>query len=100
MNTAKGFPIAIGTNSYTLQIMIKNYFKIAWRNLLKNKMYSFVNIFGLAVGMAVTIMIGLWMNDESQDCSGLAKPDFQREHRNRSRHSSPTRAHTSQWLRK
>ncbi|MFT6478915.1 MAG: ABC-type antimicrobial peptide transport system permease subunit [Spirosomataceae bacterium] len=64
MNTAKGFPIAIGTNSYTLQIMIKNYFKIAWRNLLKNKMYSFVNIFGLAVGMAVTIMIGLWMNDE------------------------------------
>jgi predicted permease len=44
--------------------MIKNYFKIAWRNLLKNKMYSFVNIFGLAVGMAVTIMIGLWVNDE------------------------------------
>jgi len=44
--------------------MIRNYFKIAWRNLIKNKVYSFINIFGLAIGMAVTIMIGLWINDE------------------------------------
>ncbi|ULC59198.1 ABC transporter permease [Flaviramulus sp. BrNp1-15] len=44
--------------------MIRNYFKIAWRNLLKNKVYSFINIFGLAIGMAVTIMIGLWIVDE------------------------------------
>ena len=44
--------------------MIKNYFKIAWRNLLKNKVYSFINIFGLAIGMAVTIMISLWIVDE------------------------------------
>lgn len=44
--------------------MLKNYFKIAWRNLLKNKVYSFINIFGLAIGMAVTIMIGLWIGDE------------------------------------
>ncbi len=44
--------------------MIRNYFKIAWRNLLKNKVYSFINIFGLAIGMAVTIMITLWINDE------------------------------------
>ncbi|MBN3583164.1 ABC transporter permease [Algoriphagus aestuarii] len=44
--------------------MLKNYFKIAWRNLLKNKVYSFINIFGLSLGMAVTIMIGLWVNDE------------------------------------
>jgi len=44
--------------------MLKNYLKIAFRNLLKNKVYSFINIFGLAVGMAVTIMIGLWVNDE------------------------------------
>jgi putative ABC transport system permease protein len=41
-----------------------NYLKIAWRNLLKNKMYSFINIGGLAVGMAVAMMIGLWVNDE------------------------------------
>jgi putative ABC transport system permease protein len=44
--------------------MIKNYFKIAWRNLLKHKLYSFINIFGLALGMAVTILIGLWVWDE------------------------------------
>lgn len=41
-----------------------NYLKIAWRNLVKNKMYSFINIGGLAVGMAVAMMIGLWVNDE------------------------------------
>lgn len=44
--------------------MIKNYFKIAWRNLLKNKAYSVINIGGLALGMAVTLIIGLWMQDE------------------------------------
>ncbi|MBW1299082.1 ABC transporter permease [Aquimarina litoralis] len=44
--------------------MIKNYFKIAWRNLLKNKVYSFINISGLAIGMAATILIGLWIYDE------------------------------------
>lgn len=44
--------------------MLLNYLKIAWRNLLKNKMYSFINIGGLAVGMAVAMMIGLWVNDE------------------------------------
>ncbi len=44
--------------------MFKNYIKIAFRNLLKNKVYSFINIFGLAIGMAVTIMIGLWIADE------------------------------------
>ena len=44
--------------------MIKNYFKTAWRNLIKNKVYSFINIFGLAIGMAVTVMITLWIIDE------------------------------------
>ncbi|MFK2821326.1 FtsX-like permease family protein [Flavobacteriaceae sp. LMIT009] len=44
--------------------MIKNYFKVAWRNLKKNKIYSFINIFGLAIGLAVTIMIALWVVDE------------------------------------
>jgi len=44
--------------------MIKNYFKIAWRNLLKNKVYSFINITGLAAGMAVALLIGLWVWDE------------------------------------
>jgi hypothetical protein len=44
--------------------MIKNYFKIAWRNLIKSKGYSAINIGGLAVGMAVAMMIGLWVYDE------------------------------------
>jgi putative ABC transport system permease protein len=44
--------------------MIKNYFKIAWRNLIKNKGYSAINIGGLAVGMAVAMLIGLWVWDE------------------------------------
>jgi putative ABC transport system permease protein len=44
--------------------MIRNYFKIAYRNLLKNKAYSLINISGLAVGMAVAILIGLWIYDE------------------------------------
>ncbi|MFC4870677.1 ABC transporter permease [Negadavirga shengliensis] len=44
--------------------MWKNYLKIAWRNLLKNKGYSFINIGGLALGMAVAILNGLWIWDE------------------------------------
>jgi ABC-type antimicrobial peptide transport system permease subunit len=44
--------------------MFKNYFKTAWRNLGKSKMHSFINIVGLAIGMAVAILIGLWMYDE------------------------------------
>src|ERR1700744_754461 len=44
--------------------MIKNYLKIAWRNLLKNKISSLINIGGLAVGMAVAMLIGLWVWDE------------------------------------
>src|SRR5688572_23199866 len=44
--------------------MLQNYFKIGWRNLLKNKGYSFINISGLAVGMAVAMIIGLWVFDE------------------------------------
>ncbi|MBA4056567.1 MAG: ABC transporter permease, partial [Marivirga sp.] len=44
--------------------MFKSYLKIAWRNLIRNKGYSFINISGLALGMAVAILIGLWTYDE------------------------------------
>jgi ABC-type antimicrobial peptide transport system permease subunit len=44
--------------------MIKNYLKIAWRNLIKNRFSSLINIGGLAVGMAVAMLIGLWIFDE------------------------------------
>ncbi|HLX65580.1 MAG TPA: ABC transporter permease [Puia sp.] len=41
--------------------MFKNYFKTSWRNIIKEKGYSGFNILGLAVGMAVALMIGLWV---------------------------------------
>jgi putative ABC transport system permease protein len=44
--------------------MIRNYFKIAWRNLTKSKGYSAINIGGLAVGMAVAMLIAFWIYDE------------------------------------
>lgn len=44
--------------------MYKSYFKIGWRNLLRNKGYSAINIGGLAVGMSIAMLIGLWVWDE------------------------------------
>ncbi|QJB38509.1 ABC transporter permease [Chitinophaga oryzae] len=44
--------------------MIKNYFLVAWRNLLNNKGYSAINIFGLAAGIAVAMVIALWVVHE------------------------------------
>ncbi len=44
--------------------MIQNYLKIAWRNLLKHKSFSFINIFGLAVGIGSCIIIFLYVHDE------------------------------------
>ena len=45
--------------------MFKNYFKIAWRNLLKRKTYAFINIFGLALGAAICLLIVLFIKSES-----------------------------------
>jgi putative ABC transport system permease protein len=44
--------------------MLKNYFKIAWRNLRKNKIFSFINIFGLTIGLASFLLIALYIFDE------------------------------------
>ena len=44
--------------------MLKNYLKIAWRNLFRNRTSSLINIGGLAAGMAVALLIGLWIHDE------------------------------------
>ena len=44
--------------------MFKNYFKTAWRSLRSNTMYSFINITGLAAGLAVSILLLLWVRDE------------------------------------
>jgi putative ABC transport system permease protein len=44
--------------------MIQNYFKIAWRNLIKNKAFSFINILGLSIGISVCFIIMLFVQDE------------------------------------
>jgi putative ABC transport system permease protein len=44
--------------------MIRNYFKTAWRNLVSNKMFSLINIAGLALGMTCSLLIMLWLKDE------------------------------------
>lgn len=44
--------------------MITNYLKISWRNLLKNKTFSLINIIGLAIGLACFILIALYVADE------------------------------------
>jgi ABC-type antimicrobial peptide transport system permease subunit len=44
--------------------MLRNYFKTAWRSLLRNKVYSLLNILGLATGMAVALLIGLWVHEQ------------------------------------
>ncbi len=44
--------------------MLRNYLKVAFRNLTKNSVYSFINIVGLAVGLACSVLISLWVLDE------------------------------------
>ncbi len=55
--------------------MLKNYLKTAFRNLWKNKTYSFLNIFGLAVGIACAGLIFLWLEDELNYNHSNAKKD-------------------------
>jgi putative ABC transport system permease protein len=44
--------------------MFRNYLKIAWRNILRNKFYALLNIIGLTVGLTFGLLILLWVNDE------------------------------------
>ena len=44
--------------------MLKNYFKVAWRNLIKDKQFSFLNLIGLSTGLACALLIYLWVSDE------------------------------------
>ncbi len=57
-------PTFFSNSFYWSFAMIGNYIKIGLRNIKKNKIYSFINISGLAVGMACFIMIILWVQDE------------------------------------
>ncbi len=45
--------------------MIKNHMKIAWRNLIKDKQFTFLNVLGLSAGLACALLIFLWVHDES-----------------------------------
>jgi putative ABC transport system permease protein len=44
--------------------MIKSYFKAAWRNMTRNKLTGFINVFGLAIGLSCSLFIWLWVSDE------------------------------------
>jgi putative ABC transport system permease protein len=58
--------------------MLKNYLTTAWRNIIRNKGYSALNIVGLAMGMAVALLIGLWVYNEYSYDEFL--PDHQRSY--------------------
>jgi putative ABC transport system permease protein len=44
--------------------MFKTHLKIAWRYLIKDRMHSVINVGGLAIGIAVALLVGLWIRDE------------------------------------
>jgi len=52
------------TNPLIRGVMLQNYLKIGWRNQIRNKGYSFINISGLAIGISLAILVGIWINDE------------------------------------
>jgi putative ABC transport system permease protein len=56
--------------------MFENYFKAAWRNLKKNKVYSALNIVGLAIGVVSAALIFLWVEDELNFNHNFAKRDY------------------------
>lgn len=55
--------------------MLKNYLKITWRNLLRHKAFSLINIAGLAIGMASSALILLWIQNEMSYDQFHAKKD-------------------------
>jgi putative ABC transport system permease protein len=57
--------LALYSNLYRKQDMLKNYLKLAWRTLIKGKTYSAINITGLAIGLAASILILLWVQNEN-----------------------------------
>ena len=44
--------------------MIRSYLKIIWRNLVKDRQFTLLNLLGLSVGLACSLLIGLWIVDE------------------------------------
>jgi putative ABC transport system permease protein len=44
--------------------MLRNFFTTAWRNIIRNKTFSILNVFGLTIGIAVCIFIAVWLQTE------------------------------------
>ena len=63
-NTLRSFPKYLKLVVFCRLFMLKNYFKICFRSLERNKLYSFVNIFGLALGLAICFILTLWVQRE------------------------------------
>ncbi|MEM7371908.1 MAG: ABC transporter permease [Bacteroidota bacterium] len=65
LNYLRPFAIRAFKQTHIMPVaMYQHYVKISWRNLLRNKVYSILNISGLAVGMACSILIFLWIQHE------------------------------------
>jgi putative ABC transport system permease protein len=60
----RSLPVFIKDMIYWRFVMLKNYLKIAFRSLKKHKVYSIINISGLAIGMAVCVLISMWILNE------------------------------------
>ncbi|MCP4727452.1 MAG: FtsX-like permease family protein [bacterium] len=64
LQIAKTIPPIIIDSFFRSMVMLKNYLKIAFRSITKNKVISLINVFGLAAGLACTILIFLFIKDE------------------------------------
>lgn len=60
----KSFPALLYDFIFWRSVMLRNYIKISIRNITKHKIHSFINIFGLTMGMACCFLIFLWEKDE------------------------------------
>jgi ABC-type antimicrobial peptide transport system permease subunit len=63
-NIGKSLPAFVADSIRSRLVMLKNYATITWRNMRRQKTYSFINIAGLAVGLACCLLITLWILDE------------------------------------
>ncbi len=72
-HVAASLPALLGTFAVWRFVMIKNYFKVTLRNIVRHKGYAFLNIAGLALGLAGAILISLWV---------LSETSFNRFHEN------------------
>ena len=72
-------PFAIKKNIKSINsnytVMFSNYFKVAWRNMLKNRTYSGIKVGGFSLGIAICVLIGLFVQDELSIDQNFPKGD-------------------------